>query len=53
MVQRQLKEYFSGSRCEFSLVYELIRIEFQKQVWNSLKDIPYGETTTYLEIAKK
>lgn len=51
--KNQLREYFDGVREEFSLDYELIGTEFQKQVWSSLREIPFGETTTYLEIAKK
>lgn len=51
--KKQLKEYFNGSRKGFSLTYELLGTDFQKQVWNALQDIPYGRTTTYLEIALK
>lgn len=51
--KKQLQEYFAGSRQVFSLEYELIGTEFQKQVWEALKNISFGETTTYLEIAKK
>lgn len=51
--KNQLREYFDGVREEFSLDYELIGTEFQKQVWLSLREISFGETTTYLEIAKK
>lgn len=53
LCKSQLQEYFNGSRKEFSLDYILQGTDFQQQVWLSLQDIPFGETTTYLEIAKK
>lgn len=50
---KQLNEYFSGSRNFFDLPLELEGTEFQKKVWNALKEIPFGETRSYGEIAKK
>ena len=50
---KQLKEYFDGKRRDFSLPLDLVGTEFQKRVWNTLLTIPYGETISYKEEAKK
>jgi methylated-DNA-[protein]-cysteine S-methyltransferase len=50
---RQLNEYFDGTRREFELPYKLIGTEFQKKVWTELARIPFGETRTYGEQAKR
>jgi methylated-DNA-[protein]-cysteine S-methyltransferase len=47
----QLNEYFEGKRQKFDLPLDFIGTDFQKQVWNALLNIPFGETRTYLEIA--
>lgn len=47
----QLKEYFQGTRREFTIPIEAEGSEFQKKVWKALLDIPYGQTRTYKEIA--
>jgi len=49
----QLKEYFKGERKKFDCPFDLEGTPFQKQVWKALQTIPYGETVSYLEIAKK
>lgn len=49
--ERQLNEYFAGTRKIFSLTLDFSGTEFQKQVWNALLTIPYGETRSYGEIA--
>ena len=43
----QLQGYFEGQRTEFDLPLRLVGTPFQKQVWNVLLEIPFGETTTY------
>ncbi|BCN31269.1 methylated-DNA--protein-cysteine methyltransferase [Anaeromicropila herbilytica] len=48
---QQLLEYFSGTRTKFELSISPEGTEFQKKVWNALRDIPYGETRSYKEIA--
>lgn len=48
----QLEEYFAGKRKNFDLPLNLEGTEFQKNVWNALIDIPYGQTRSYKEIAK-
>lgn len=50
-IQKQLTEYEKGSRKIFDLPLHLIGTDFQKQVWNALLEIPYGETRSYQEIA--
>lgn len=49
----QLTEYVKGERKVFDLPLLLIGTEFQKKVWNELLTIPYGTTSTYLELSKK
>lgn len=50
---KQLEEYFEGKRNFFDLPLNPEGTEFQKKVWNALKEIPFGETRSYGEIAKK
>ena len=49
---RQLEEYFKGERIQFSLILNPQGTDFQKRVWNALLDIPYGKTTSYLQLSK-
>ncbi|HXW36266.1 MAG TPA: methylated-DNA--[protein]-cysteine S-methyltransferase [Acidimicrobiales bacterium] len=49
----QLDEYFSGDRKEFDLPLELEGTAFQKEVWRALREIPYGQTASYGEIAAR
>lgn len=49
---RQLEEYFAGKRKQFDLPLSLRGTEFQRQVWAALRDIPYGETRNYGQIAQ-
>ena len=49
--KKQLDEYFAGKRETFDLPLAPKGTEFQQKVWNALKEIPYGETRTYGEIA--
>lgn len=51
--QQQLEEYFRGERTEFELPLEPEGTEFQKQVWVQLQRIPYGETISYGELARR
>jgi AraC family transcriptional regulator of adaptative response/methylated-DNA-[protein]-cysteine methyltransferase len=46
---KQLKEYFEGSRKEFSIPLVTPGTDFQQSVWNELRTIPYGTTRSYLE----
>ncbi len=49
---QQLDEYFAQRRREFSLKLNPKGTDFQKRVWNELMKIPYGKTTSYLNIAE-
>lgn len=51
--RQQLKQYFAGERKEFDLPLHLTGTEFQIQVLEELQRIPYGETTSYGDIAKR
>ncbi|QKG23795.1 methylated-DNA--protein-cysteine methyltransferase [Actinomadura verrucosospora] len=47
----QLAAYFAGELTEFDLPLNLRGTPFQGRVWAALQEIPYGETTTYGELA--
>ena len=49
---RQLDEYFAGERHTFDVPLDLHGTAFQRAVWEQLRAIPYGETTTYGTIAR-
>ena len=49
----QLKQFFSGKREEFDLDIKLVGTDFQKKVWSQLIKIPFGETSSYGDIAKQ
>lgn len=49
----QLKEYFAGERQAFDLPLDMRGTQFQKDVWEALLAIPFGETRSYGELAKK
>ena len=49
--ERQLAEYFAGTRNSFDLELDFHGTEFQKKVWHALLTIPFGETRSYLDIA--
>ena len=50
---RQLREYFEGRRTEFDLPLAPEGTLFQRTVWRRLRDIPYGETISYGELARR
>lgn len=49
----QLNEYFARRRTAFEIPLDPRGTPFQQQVWESLLEIPYGETRTYLDLARK
>lgn len=51
--ERQLTEYFAGTRDHFELDLDFNGTEFQRQVWQALLTIPFGETRSYSEIARQ
>lgn len=50
---RQLTEYFAGERTEFDVPLEPLGTEFQLAAWQALRTIPYGETVSYGEQARR
>jgi methylated-DNA-[protein]-cysteine S-methyltransferase len=48
----QLSAYFAKTRHEFDLPIDVKGTEFQTSVWKALQSIPYGQTVSYLDIAK-
>lgn len=51
--QQQLMQYFAGTRQEFDLPLDFEGTNFQKQVWQALLNIPFGETRSYKDIAEQ
>lgn len=51
--RKQLDEYFAGNRKQFDIPIKLEGTDFQIKVWKELLKIPYGETCSYLDIAKR
>ena len=49
----QLREYFAGRRKEFDLPLLTEGTAFQRRVWKCLQTIPYGETISYAELARR
>ncbi|MEN4929519.1 methylated-DNA--[protein]-cysteine S-methyltransferase [Erwinia billingiae] len=51
--ERQLNEYFAGTRTTFTMTLDFVGTEFQKKVWQALVAIPFGETRSYADIARE
>jgi len=51
--ERQLEEYFAGKRKTFSVALDLRGTRFQKDVWEALLAIPFGETRSYGQLARQ
>jgi methylated-DNA-[protein]-cysteine S-methyltransferase len=51
--ERQLGEYFAGTRDRFELELDFVGTDFQRRVWEALLTIPYGETRSYRDIANQ
>lgn len=49
----QLAQYFAGERTRFELMLDYDGTRFQRSVWDALRTIPYGETTTYGALARQ
>jgi len=52
-VKEQLRAYFEGRLTEFDLALAPHGTEFQLRVWRELRGIPYGETISYAELARR
>ena len=50
---KQLDEYFTGKRKQFTLPLNQDGTEFQTKIWDLLYKIPYGKTISYNELAKQ
>ena len=53
VLRKQLAEYFAGNRKEFDLPLVYPGTSFQQKVWQQLLQIPYGETISYQELARR
>jgi methylated-DNA-[protein]-cysteine S-methyltransferase len=51
--ERQLGQYFAGKRKTFSIALDMRGTRFQKDVWEALLAIPFGETRSYGQLAKQ
>jgi methylated-DNA-[protein]-cysteine S-methyltransferase len=51
--RRELDEWFTGRRSTFTIPLRLDGTPFQVAVWTALRQIPYGTTTTYGEVATR
>jgi methylated-DNA-[protein]-cysteine S-methyltransferase len=51
--ERQLEQYFTGERKTFSVALDMRGTSFQKNVWEALLAIPFGETRSYGQLAKQ
>ena len=50
--ERQISEYFVGERIDFDLPLQIDGTEFQRKVWRALREIPFGETKSYQDLAR-
>lgn len=50
---KQLQEYFEGKRTSFNFPINPKGTDFQQKVWKALLEIPYGKTTSYMDLSKK
>jgi methylated-DNA-[protein]-cysteine S-methyltransferase len=51
--KQQMRAYFAGERREFTLPLAPSGTEWQRRVWDALRQIPYGSTETYSGIARR
>jgi methylated-DNA-[protein]-cysteine S-methyltransferase len=52
-VREQLEEYFRGERTDFDVPLALEGTPFQVEVWQALREIPFGKTASYAELARR
>jgi methylated-DNA-[protein]-cysteine S-methyltransferase len=53
-LKRKLQQYFKGERVPFDEPLDLRQATaFQRRVWTAVRDIPYGETRSYGQIARQ
>jgi methylated-DNA-[protein]-cysteine S-methyltransferase len=51
--EKELEEYFAGKRDAFTVPLDMRGTQFQRQVWEALLAIPFGETRTYGQLANQ
>ncbi|TCS96804.1 methylated-DNA--[protein]-cysteine S-methyltransferase [Hazenella coriacea] len=51
-VTQELREYFEGKRKSFSIPVDIKGTPFQEEIWKALKQIPYGQTASYSDLAQ-
>jgi AraC family transcriptional regulator of adaptative response/methylated-DNA-[protein]-cysteine methyltransferase len=49
----QVREYFEGSRRAFAVPLQLVGSSFEREVWEALLEIPFGETRSYADVARR
>lgn len=52
-LEQQLNEYFDGDLKTFDVPLVTVGTEFQKEVWAALREIPFGETWSYRQLAER
>jgi methylated-DNA-[protein]-cysteine S-methyltransferase len=52
-LKRQLEAYFSGNLRDFNIPMFADGTDFQRRVWKELQKIPYGQSISYLELARR
>jgi AraC family transcriptional regulator of adaptative response/methylated-DNA-[protein]-cysteine methyltransferase len=50
-LRRELEEYFAGSRIAFDTPLSPLGTEFERSVWSTLREVPYGDTRSYRDLA--
>lgn len=50
---KEMGEYFEGARTDFSVTLETSGTDFQSEVWEALRTIPYGQTWSYADLAAR
>jgi methylated-DNA-[protein]-cysteine S-methyltransferase len=53
LARSQIDEYLLGERRDFDIPLLTVGTDFQKKVWDALMTVPYGQTSTYLELARR
>jgi len=51
--EQELREYFAGRRRTFTVKLDLEGTEFQRKAWDAMRKIPFGETISYGDQARK
>lgn len=52
LYKKELLDYVMGNRKEFTVPLDLYGTEFQQKVWQVLREIPYGEVVSYMDVAQ-